>query len=681
MCPKCGSQKPPNASACLTCGYAFGSEGSSLASSLDPSGLGVRILWIVPLLVVVAAILILVFLNVRLSQSWAYKNSVTIAKSSPELQSVLGNGIKVGWPALGYAFPSRSSEFAEWSVKLSGSRGAGHLYGVANAVNGSWEFSRLVFVAENGQTRIDLNDVSRVARLPSIPAKSVYLIPIGLLQSESIDWAPKYYKAKLGIDVLVLPQAALDPNLVDPERHQLNASKCIDFLAHLHPDLARDPSVILIGVTSRDMYIPDFDWTYAVNWRSEDRFAVVSSARLHPSPLNEQWNPEWLNSRLQKLLTKNIAMLYFDFPMSSDYTSLLSGNVFTGIQIDQMSGRLIGAGGSWNPFISSGDPGFTVYDTPGKPQLWRVDYVSRAVRDTRTQMFSTNLSLGLFIQRKMDFIFDDEYPLEFTRVYTNNDNVSRAFGIGTTHTLDMSLAGQMGSHIDLCLEDGARIHFIHQQPQPGQPDTYLEPGAWSGAYTLSKLELLGEIWRLQRNDGWTFFFDYRPLWLPQYVTVLASFTDPAGHEFKLTRNNSGDLLSITTPSGKWLHFENDDQNRIRRIESSLGRTVKYEYDQGGRLIRVVDSGGHVDTYTYDDRNQMLTAGHENDTPVVINEYSNDSYVESETLAEGGKFVFDYFRGSRNVIQESGITDPHGMLTSFLFGPGGYKQTLPTPSPH
>ena len=45
------------------------------------------------------------------------------------------------------------------------------------------------------------------------------------------------------------------------------------------------------------------------------------SARLHP-PLLGLWNPEWLNARVQKLLTKNIGILYFDLPMSADYTQL-----------------------------------------------------------------------------------------------------------------------------------------------------------------------------------------------------------------------------------------------------------------------------------------------------------------------------------------------------------------------
>ena len=46
----------------------------------------------------------------------------------------------------------------------------------------------------------------------------------------------------------------------------------------LYPDIARDPFSILIAVTSEDMYTSYFDWRYVENWRTEGRFAVVSSA-------------------------------------------------------------------------------------------------------------------------------------------------------------------------------------------------------------------------------------------------------------------------------------------------------------------------------------------------------------------------------------------------------------------
>jgi len=53
---------------------------------------------------------------------------------------------------------------------------------------------------------------------------------------------------------------------------------------------------------------------FVENSREEGRYAVVSSARLHPFPLLEKLNPEWLASRLEKILTKNVVLLYFDLP-------------------------------------------------------------------------------------------------------------------------------------------------------------------------------------------------------------------------------------------------------------------------------------------------------------------------------------------------------------------------------
>ena len=109
--------------------------------------------------------------------------------------------------------------------------------------------------------------------------------------------------------------------------------------------------------------------------------------------------------------------------------------------------------------------------------------------------------------------------------------------------------------------------------------------------------------------------------------------------------------------------------------------MHYQYDRGGRLIRTVDSDDYADVYTYDEKSQMLTAAHKDGVPVVANAYSNDSYIESETVADSGKFQFSYARGPRNVIYESQITDPHEMLTSFLFQRDGYTQTLPRLAGH
>src|SRR6266853_1894034 len=103
------------------------------------------------------------------------------------------------------------------------SRMAGHLYGVSNAVNGVWEFSRLSFLADRTSQKIDLAPTRRRLFLPPVPAKKIYLIPAGLDSDESLDWAPAYYKTKLGIDVEVLPATSLPNDLEDSRRHQVDS--------------------------------------------------------------------------------------------------------------------------------------------------------------------------------------------------------------------------------------------------------------------------------------------------------------------------------------------------------------------------------------------------------------------------------------------------------------------------
>ncbi len=435
---------------------------------------------------------LLVWLHFPIAETEAYKQSVMVAQASRDAQTLLGGGIDVKSPAWGYVTDFRGSKFAEWSVKLAGSRGKGHLYGVANQARGSWEYSRLELVSDDGKERLDLTPAPAALKFPPVPVRHVYLVPMGLTDGESLDWAPAYYKAKLGVDVTVVPPVPLDPKLVDARRKQLDADKCIDFLRQIHPELVADPFAILIGVTSTDMNIPGFGWRYAENWRSDGRFAIVSSARLHPLSVLGNRNPEWLNSRVQKLISKNVLMLYFNCPMSSDYTSLLSGGVLSGTEVDQMGGDVIGAEGSWDPFVESGDPSVSIYDVRGKPVMWNLEYAGQPLPDMNAQVFSADLTLGLLVQRKADFMLDGAFPLQFARVYRSQDEGSRAFGIGGTNSLEIYLIGQMGRYVDLIMEDGARIHFEHDPVQHGQPfDNYLERGGWTGPFAIPKPNTLG----------------------------------------------------------------------------------------------------------------------------------------------------------------------------------------------
>ena len=422
-CPTCKAPFVYGESTCSRCGFKQGSGVSQGIAVVRP-----RIILAVLIVLISPVVGVLVYFSATLMQLDVCKQSLSMAFSSPAVRNDLGDRIEAGYPTLGYTLSLEGSQFAEWTVPLSGSKGRGRLYGVANQVNGAWDFSRLIFDAGNDKPRVELTPVRQIS-LPRVPAKNVFLVPIGLSPRESLDWAPAYYKSKLGIDLTVLRPVSVNPKLVDPSRNQLNADKCLEVILEKYPDLARDPFAILIGVTSGDIFIPGLNWEYAENMHHGGRLQS-SPPPAHPPAVLGIWNPEWFDSRLQKLLTKNVAMLYFDLPMSSDYTSMLSGGVLSGTEIDQMGGNIIGAENRWDSFQESGAPSVTIYDLPGQKILWRMVDADHTLPNNASQVFSAGLGAGIFAQRKDDFVFNDEPAMQFSRVYRNQDDRSRAFGIG-----------------------------------------------------------------------------------------------------------------------------------------------------------------------------------------------------------------------------------------------------------
>lgn len=632
-----------------------------------------------------AVVAVLVAVHFRVTGTAAYKQALAIALSSSEVHREIGGSGRAGALALGTVQSLYGSQFAEFSVRLAGEHGGGRLYGVANSTGQVLEFSRLSFVPDASGRSIDLTPAPRRLVLPPVPAKKVYLIPLGLDADEPLDWAPPYYEAKFGIDVAILPAVPLVQELIDSRRKQVNSEKCGEYLRRMYPEMDRDPSALLIGVTSRDIYIPSLDWGFALNDRHDARLAVVSSARLRPLRLLARWNPEWQHSRLQKMLTKNIAMQYFDLPLSNDYTSLLSAAVSSGWEVDLMGGRIIGAEGRWDPFPDSGEAGVMIFLAPNKLSLWRIrDYSNETLPQISAHVFGADLALGLFIDHTVDFRLEGDYPLQFTRAYRNQDAMSRSFGIGASDSLDIFLVGQMGVYIDLILEDGGRYHFVHRQAQPGQVgDAYMETGPGAAPFSGAVAIYADSTWTITRRDGSKFYFPYRPKALGPNVTVLTGFTDQAGHKYEMERDSWGALLSVTTPSGQWLHFEPDAQHRFHRISDSSGRVVTYEYDPGGGLSHVADSEGHEESYSYDDKTQMLTVTRGSDAPMITNGYDVSGHITSQRMANGGRFAYHYTRdpqGRGNAMVPDLITDPNGLLTYIQYNSQGYLQSLPSLAP-
>jgi len=676
-CPHCALFCAESSAGCPRCGFQFPTAANSQSKGLKFAALIFGVL-------VIGIVLLIGLLHYRMISSDAYNQAITIVESSPEVLNVLGSSVRVQIPVTGFVSHRNGALFTAFSLRLVSSKGSGHLYGVANTVNGSLEFSRLSLHVAGTAQSTDLAPKVQFLALPAVPAKKIYLVPIGLDSAESLDWAPKYYKAKLGIEVEVLPAIEMPNDLEDHNRHQIDSEHLLFYTSSKYSELLKDPSHALVAVTSSDIFIRSFGWSYAENYRQGTHLAVVSCARLHLPDFLERWNPEWFHSRVQKMLTKNIVILYFDLPMSSDYTSLLSGGVLSGHEVDVMSGSIVGAERRWDPFIESGDLQTSIETAAGQPPIWRIDSSSAVLQQIPAHLFNADLTIGLFVSRQADFIFEGDYPLQFVRVYRNMDPQSRPFGVGTNDSLDIFLAGQMGSYINLVFEDGGQLHFVHAPYIAGQRgDIYQGETADGSPFSRARAIFAGGNWTIERRDGWKFEFPYRPHALASNVTVLTGFSDPAGHKYEMIRDEFGDLVSVTTPAGRSLQFLRDPQHRVRSIADSSGRTVTYGYDGAGRLSHIADSDGYQESYSYNDKSEMLSITPDGSDSILVNTYDVAGNIMTQTMSTGEKFQYHYTRDANargNVTIPDLITAPNGLLTYIQYQSGGYALSLPLAPP-
>ena len=84
------------------------------------------------------------------------------------------------------------------------------------------------------------------------------------------------------------------------------------------------------------MFIRGEDDQYAFCYRMLDRFAVVSSARMDPANLGGSANDFLTESRMRKMLFKNIGILYYHMPVNHDSKSVLYEDVDEVKDIDKM---------------------------------------------------------------------------------------------------------------------------------------------------------------------------------------------------------------------------------------------------------------------------------------------------------------------------------------------------------
>lgn len=166
--------------------------------------------------------------------------------------------------------------------------------------------------------------------------KRVYFVQLGELAPPKLDELANYYKQKYDLAIEILPAVEVKPWLMDYMRRQLIAEEVIGQLKRDYPKLANDRTAILIGITTQDMYIREYNWRFAFSWRQEGRFAVVSTARMDPVFFGRKRNDAILESRLRKMITKNIGLMYYGYFQSSDPKSVLYRSVLSIDDLDKI---------------------------------------------------------------------------------------------------------------------------------------------------------------------------------------------------------------------------------------------------------------------------------------------------------------------------------------------------------
>ncbi len=166
--------------------------------------------------------------------------------------------------------------------------------------------------------------------------EKLYFVPLGNFPTASLTKFANSSKQKTGIDVIVTQPIAFALTTVDKRRQQVIAEEAINLMKARYPELASDPNAIVIGLTNEDLFIRQTDDQYAFCYRMRGRFAVVSSARMDPANLGGAANDLLTESRMRKMLLKNIGILYYHLPVNHDPKSVLYEDVEEVADLDKM---------------------------------------------------------------------------------------------------------------------------------------------------------------------------------------------------------------------------------------------------------------------------------------------------------------------------------------------------------
>jgi len=506
---------------------------------------------------------------------------------------------------------------------------------------------------------------------------NVYLVPLGLIKSVSVPQLLEEFHNRYRLQLRLLAPISPPAWAENAARKQYAAEDLVMAMKLAYPTIAADPEAVMIGLTDEDMYISEYNWRYALSWRDEEHFAVISSAHLSEGEDDKPVTREVMQKRTSKMLVRDVGILYYRLQPSNNYSSILS-NVNDASDLDDIgddyleTDLLVRA----DLHVQGGDPCFVVrhYTAPEKqhPELGRVTSCSGYYKELNLETVQIDLHYGLLLDQRTDFLIPDRIPLELTRVLRTQDSRSRAFGIGGNHNLNIFLVGDRWpfTWIDLVLEHGGRSHFRRSNWGFGYWDArYTNRDATGGRFAGSTIDWGWPGWKLKRGGMIYEFPDPNRVSRPEQGALLA-IRSYNGARLALGRDAVGNLLRARSPAGYELAFKYDRDNRVIEIDQKNGGRFEYSYDPTGHVARVKDADQRVTEYGYDQAgrmNQIVQDG----TEVCTLTYDAGDRVKSQTLAGGRTYLFHYSLSATGNILQVDIYDSAGPLRRVRVSPAEY----------
>ncbi len=189
---------------------------------------------------------------------------------------------------------------------------------------------------KNAESAPELLEAIQLSENRERGKEKLYFVPLSDFSAASLTKLANSMKQKTGIEVIVTQPVPFALNTVDKRRQQVIAEEAINLMKARYPELASDSNAIVIGLTNEDLFIREKDDQYAFCYRMLHRFAVVSSARMDPTNLGGSANDLLTETRLRKMLLKNIGILYYHMPVNHDSKSLLFEDVEEVADVDKM---------------------------------------------------------------------------------------------------------------------------------------------------------------------------------------------------------------------------------------------------------------------------------------------------------------------------------------------------------